>query len=172
MPDDVRAAVLRAYNHGHEKCRRCDGLDFSLVKRQKSNGSWTVQIQCRECGASTCQPLPLRDHPRWQSYPMWDESISDAYQERRQLAQEDARENRRREYDDWLLRSEEWAALRMRVLVRAGAICEACLSARAVEVHHETYDLGRLPPAWLLRAVCAECHARLHDRWAADDGDG
>jgi hypothetical protein len=48
---------------------------------------------------------------------------------------------------------------------RAGGACEACLDAPAQQVHHLTYDFGKLPPAWELRAVCRGCHERLHAGW-------
>ena len=68
-------------------------------------------------------------------------------------------------YHQWLLGSPEWADLRQRVLERANYLCEACLLNGTDDVHHLTYDLGLLPPAWELRAVCRECHERLHFLW-------
>jgi 5-methylcytosine-specific restriction endonuclease McrA len=71
-------------------------------------------------------------------------------------------------YAEWAANSSEWAALRLKVLLRARSRCEACGEARAVHVHHLTYKYGRLPPIWCLKAVCSTCHARLHgvgDAW-------
>ena len=53
-------------------------------------------------------------------------------------------------------------------MARADNLCEACLARPASDVHHLTYDLGRLPPAWELRAVCRACHDRLH-AWTRTD---
>lgn len=76
---------------------------------------------------------------------------------------EQRREERRRRYAAWLQTSPEWRRIRARVLRRAGHTCECCLDAEARDVHHETYDMGVLPPAWLLRAVCRTCHEHIHN---------
>ena len=60
-------------------------------------------------------------------------------------------------YADFL-RTREWRTARALVLKRANGICEACLIREATEVHHETYDYGRLPPLYMLKAICKECH--------------
>lgn len=60
--------------------------------------------------------------------------------------------------------SQEWWARRELVMRRAGGICEGCGTARAVEVHHMTYDHLGAEFLWELRAVCRACHARFHDK--------
>jgi hypothetical protein len=77
---------------------------------------------------------------------------------------------RRADYREWCLSSPDWAAIRDRVLWRSRGFCEACLVEKAVTAHHITYEFGKLPPAWCLKAVCAKCHERLHteqDEWCA-----
>lgn len=66
---------------------------------------------------------------------------------------------------DWYngyLRSEVWAEVRRRVLVRAKGTCQDCRTRPAAEVHHLTYiRVGR--ECWGdLQAVCLECHDRTH----------
>ncbi len=75
---------------------------------------------------------------------------------------EDA-EARSREYSRWHLRSPDWARLRRLVLERARYTCEACLVEPTSLVHHATYEAGRLPPAYLLLALCRTCHGRVHN---------
>jgi hypothetical protein len=61
------------------------------------------------------------------------------------------------------LSSRAWKSLKALVLKRAGYICEACMVKAATSVHHtDGYSAGRLPPAWMLRAVCSDCHQRFH----------
>ncbi len=66
-------------------------------------------------------------------------------------------------YDDYL-RSDTWRRRRAKILQRAGGVCEGCLSNPAEEVHHLTYEHLFEEFAWELRAVCAPCHCRLHQR--------
>jgi len=64
-----------------------------------------------------------------------------------------------------VMASPGWRRRRARVLRAAARRCQTpgC-TARAVDVHHVTYDrLGRERPGDLL-AVCEPCHARLHGR--------
>jgi 5-methylcytosine-specific restriction endonuclease McrA len=76
------------------------------------------------------------------------------------------------------LHSRAWRNLKALVLKRAGGLCEACLSKPAVSVHHVDYSAGRLPPAWMLRAVCPACHQRFHvktivpDDWKPKNSSG
>jgi hypothetical protein len=57
------------------------------------------------------------------------------------------------------LQSPEWAAIRMRILVRDNRRCISCGGA-ATEVHHRSYDeetmAGEVP--WNLVSVCRQCH--------------
>lgn len=69
---------------------------------------------------------------------------------------------------DAFLRSPAWHAKRKRVLQRANARCESCLSLPASQVHHVVYPVPlttetlTTQPAWQLRAVCVDCHKRVH----------
>jgi hypothetical protein len=67
------------------------------------------------------------------------------------------------DYATWCATSAEWAAIRRRVFARSKGWCEACGIARATATHHLTYRFGRSPPLWCLRAVCSDCHDRLHN---------
>ena len=70
---------------------------------------------------------------------------------------------RRADYREWCRTSQEWDHIKSRVLWRSAGVCEACLDNDADTVHHLTYDHGKIPPAWELKAVCQTCHVRLHD---------
>lgn len=77
---------------------------------------------------------------------------------------------------DWRLiyeafiHSDAWKAKRLRVMKRANALCESCLDQRAQEVHHLMYPspitLATLAnqPCYQLRALCQDCHDRVHGR--------
>lgn len=151
----------------------CGGTTARFTRRL-INGAVTVHLQCQNCGRSMAGPLKRDQFYHWQDFPLWEEEIRTRHNEtsrekaagsleRWKAEVESKAAQRRDEYRRWLLTSPHWADLRMRVMVRARRACEACLSAAATDVHHVTYRLGRLPPAWELRAVCRNCHDRLHD---------
>lgn len=155
---------------------RCGGGSVRFTKRLIA-GNVTIHLQCEACGRSLSGALKRSEFYSWQDFQPWNESLRTAWDEARRVeslqfasdtteAQEkraaEAAE-RRTDYRRWLMTSPDWRTLRDRVMRRSLFICEACLANKAGDVHHITYELGRLPPAWELRAVCRACHDRLHD---------
>jgi len=65
------------------------------------------------------------------------------------------------EYQSYL-QSPSWLNLRNRVLAAAQGHCEGCGRWPATEVHHLTYVHVGKEFLWELRAVCRDCHDRLH----------
>ncbi len=146
-------------------------------------------MQCDSCGCALGSgAFPRAEHPNWESYPWWRTELKEEYDAARQaywtnlkeqrLAEADKKledfwrqhAKRRADYAEWLQTSPEWKEIRELVMWRSRQRCEACLSATATVVHHLTYEFGRLPPAWQLKAVCDACHDRLHngeDEWCA-----
>lgn len=148
----------------------CGGESGGL-RRRLVNAHVTIHLQCETCGRSVSGSLPRAEFYFWQSYPEWNAELSERYwrgghtQAERSAAIRQAGEERRAEYYAWLDESPEWQQVRRLVLNRAEDVCEACLIAPAVQVHHLTYSYGKIPPAWELRAVCRGCHERLHNEW-------
>ena len=153
------------------------GSTFCALTRRKVGISVVVHLQCEVCGRGVGSAQPRQEHWHWQSYPEFDAGRYEAWsadhrrritteievgREERQQARRQEWIERSRRYGEWLRTSPEWRDLSVKVLRRCNGTCEACLSDRAVQVHHLTYDLGKLPPAWLLFAVCLRCHERLH----------
>lgn len=60
------------------------------------------------------------------------------------------------------LQSAEWAKKRAYVLERDKFLCQICLSARATQAHHLSYNMVFNEPAFHLTSVCKECHERIH----------
>lgn len=78
---------------------------------------------------------------------------------------ERARVAQNREWWDWYnayLRSPVWRERAAMVRRRAGGICEGCGTQPATQVHHLTYKHVGREFLWELRAVCEECHDRIH----------
>lgn len=155
---------------------RCGADSAALVRRRKAHGGIIVTVQCDTCGTSLTGDLARAAFPFWQDLPEWDEAKKEAYwqTQRTQAVATVAGiraeiDTRRDEYNLWLATNPEWHTLRQLVHLRARRTCEACLAAPSEHIHHDGYSAGKLPPAWLLRAVCAKCHDRLHRRDPGDD---
>ena len=156
----------------------CDGGNVTLTRRKLQNQTVQVHLQCDGCGRSVSGALARGEHHAWQSYREWDEShefareaerlerIAEADERRERLQPfpnlEEVWQRRRAEYAEWCRTSPEWGHIRGLVARRAGGICEACLQGPVQQVHHLTYEFGKLPPAWELRGVCLPCHRKLH----------
>lgn len=141
----------------------CDCVRFgtaTLCQREAASGA-TVWLQCDNCGKALSSAFPRGHHPEYKRYKKWDGNLSDVFYAKKKLDWISGQEDRRSEYAEFLA-SDEWKALRARVMQRAEGQCEACLNADAVAVHHVDYESGWLPPAWKLRAVCHACHDGIH----------
>lgn len=169
----TREALARVASRAVQ-CDRCERREWRLCKWQKGNG-WSIDIQCVECGISGKQPFPKAEHPRWAGYPEFDKTHSERWKKAWMAAFWKDREEQSAalsaEYAEWLATSPEWAAMHRRIMDRASGYCEACLERPATQVHHLSYDLGWLPPAYLLIAICRPCHTRLsvpdeNDDWS------
>lgn len=158
------------------KAAGCDGWNCTstsgrLVKRRNAAGVYLLGVQCDECGKFYSRNVKRVDHPGWVQYLDFDPDqrtkfyATKSLEWRQNKAQE--LEKKRQDYAEWLATSLEWADIRAKVLARADYECEACLDAGATQVHHLTYQAGKLPPAWLLRAVCRDCHEAIHGRETA-----
>lgn len=163
-------------------CKHDKSRTATLTRRSVA-GAVSIWLQCDACGSAIGSAMAREAHPRWQDYRQWDSALQDIYEAARQAfwderkspiptREEAAAEfaQRRREYLEWCRTSPEWHAIRDRILWRSRGHCEGCLQRPATFVHHLTYEFGKLPPAWHLKAVCDLCHERLHDgddEWCA-----
>jgi hypothetical protein len=146
----------------------CGGETARLTQR-RVHVSVAIHMQCDTCGRSLCGALKKADHAFSTEYPWWDEGLSDRYQasenDEAGAYREAAWQERRANYHQWL-QTDEWKALRLKIMRRANGVCEGCLESPAQQVHHDGYENGKMPPAWKLRAVCLKCHEKLHAGWS------
>lgn len=148
----------------------------ATVRKRLIASAVNVHVQCDDCGR-TVAVLSRAAVYNWQDLTEYQPEISIRHDEAQRaaikpfeqiIAERKAGEAQRRsEYAEWLRAAPEWHDIRKLVLKRAQGVCEACLMAPAGHVHHRTYDFGIMPPAWHLKAVCRDCHGRIHD---PDDG--
>lgn len=66
------------------------------------------------------------------------------------------------------LETAEWKKRRDLVIRRDGNVCRGCLTNRATQVHHLTYEHVGAELLWELVAICDECHALAHPKDAHD----
>jgi hypothetical protein len=56
------------------------------------------------------------------------------------------------------LQTNQWKAIRLKVLKRDNNLCQGCLEAPATEVHHLNYDHWKNELMFELLSVCYDCH--------------
>lgn len=134
-----------------------------------------ICAQCVECKANVTQviyktpsmwaPKDFDGVPPRDELPEWDDSPPEPANEERQmligLEPHSGTFQNARSYRTYL-GSAEWRELRDKVIRRAGGVCEGCLEAKAVEVHHRHYRNIYAEFAFDLVALCRSCHDRAH----------
>lgn len=134
--------------------------------------------QCMECGRKI--PHGQNNGCWWphdegdENLPEFDVGIVDAWHEKSSSAIREKIENenaqkrsefrsKHREYEIYINTSQDWQARRAKVLKRAAFTCESCLEAKATQVHHLNYDSLFNEVLYDLRAVCRDCHQKIHN---------
>lgn len=127
------------------------------------------RVQCPDCGAKLSHLLPHSSIPQAAGCPPWNEELYLQHVRCKHLSYEEARGEIERErkaewkrVHDLYLQSDQWRAIRSRVLDRAKGLCEGCRLATAEQVHHHTYDNAGHEFMFELAALCAPCHERYH----------
>jgi len=164
MPRMLEEATLKVHHCLSAGCH-CGG-ETATLRQRKIQANVCIHLQCDNCGRSISGSLKRAEHLFWQSYPFWDDVLAEHGWKNGapdKEAIDNAWKKTREEYRNIFLSSPEWKKMRELVLQRDRWLCQACLSRRATDVHHNGgYVQGLLPPAWKLKAVCRECHDKLH----------
>lgn len=145
----------------------CPHAEHELRTRRISGGGIQYRRQCLNCGRSVGNAI---SHAEVKVLPpYWDEDLEPMFEARvraeleaQRTAAEGAELSRREAYRQYLETS-AWKARRARVLMRDRYICQGCLSARAVDVHHTTYAHVGSELMFELVSLCRECHDRAHE---------
>jgi hypothetical protein len=158
----------------------CACLQQESRVRVVRGGARHIVFQCLTCGAQT---RPVRrdeegDRADAELNAMFDEALSQSWQERQNAAWESFRACRNETYQqvkvesdsEWwnrysaYLQTAEWDAKRRRRLAMDSHLCQAILSGctgRAEQVHHLTYKHLGNEPLFDLISVCVSCHDRI-----------
>ena len=155
----------------------CDCAEARPTRRTLSSGAVAVWLQCVTCGRGL-RAVKKEGH-KLDALPAYDEH---KYADRLRLQHEaqqaawtrhvEALNAGRVEQDAawWerynaYLRSPKWQRLRQLVLERDKHTCQACLTHRATQVHHQSYELFNrtgASAAFECVSVCDRCHEKIH----------
>ena len=142
--------------------------------RQASHhGEFKYQAQCEVCGATGAfQAEP----PTTNYFIEPDEAKAfKAFKEDQRLQDLKKDQSKRRALikqmqGEWkdnynkYLQSEEWKAMREKILERDNYLCQGCMDEKATEIHHFTYENAGDELMWELVSTCARCHAKAHGK--------
>ena len=151
----------------------CGCADTAIRRRIQSNGVEIYAVQCLGCGRMV-RSVSKKDNEASGDFDeglreRWDAEQRNRHREWWEGLQKEQEEKQLQEQQEWwawynkYLQSSEWKARRLKVLSRAGGLCEGCGERRATQVHHTTYEHVGNEMLWELRAVCNECHERCHE---------
>lgn len=146
----------------------------ALRRRTLSNGAVQYVRQCVNCGNPGVAIKRAVAEAEMADIPPFDEDLQDrwwdSWRKESFERQQGLDWERDRKHAEWLdehrayLRTEAWAKLRRKVLIRAKGLCEGCMEAPASEVHHTTYAHWRAELLFELVALCRDCHERAHEQ--------
>jgi 5-methylcytosine-specific restriction endonuclease McrA len=157
----------------------------SLVKRRLGDAhhTWTALIEgstewpCSKCGTKVKRTFSSKSafkSAKSRRYPFLcpvceqernaeSEARHADYQRRVTQLQDRIVELRAMPYAEYL-QSPEWNETRKAALKRAGYKCQLCNSNGQLHVHHKTYEHLGNEYAKDLITLCADCHAKIHDK--------
>lgn len=135
-----------------------------------------VREQCQNCGCLTTtsiggmsphtkQMLPVANKERRDQYSETRWEIYKGFIDRCKDLLSKKQEQKSTEWWQWYnsyLKSEKWLQKSKRVLERDGYLCQACLTRKATQAHHLSYEFVGHEPLFDLVAVCDPCHVHLH----------
>jgi len=152
------------------KLTACDHRDLVTVRKKIANGTDVYRKQCKVCGSSIGNSIAKKTLTNTSDIPMFDVALQAEWDKKKEavktlLLEEDAQKESAwwNNYNDYL-QSEAWSQKREKVIARDRYLCQACLSAQAVEVHHLTYKNMGCEPLFELISVCSSCHAKIHQK--------
>lgn len=128
------------------------------------------RMQCQICGRSAGNAISHEKvkvfPPEWDALleARWEEGVRAAVAADRAEAEgkmSAAALERRESYQRYLA-STEWQERRRLALQRDRNVCQGCHRARAVEVHHLTYEHIGKELLYELVSLCRECHETAH----------
>jgi 5-methylcytosine-specific restriction endonuclease McrA len=150
---------------------RCLHATREIRRRVIASGSVVFCAQCLTCGSSKAVKRDALSPADRAKAPPFDEELPERrWQQQKErfaaLRQARAEEEAEKNCQWWTqynryLQTPEWKALRTKILQRS-PVCEGCGVRSAVSAHHVTYERVGREMLFDLRAVCQQCHDRIH----------
>lgn len=149
----------------------CNCQAKKACKRVIKGGAINYGEQCTNCGRFENKG---KSHFGLSFLPneLMDESIQAAFRKRceahrqkqvaEQQAERDAKWQQRQKFYEEYIASPLWLSRREAALKRDRHLCQGCLSRRATQVHHLTYEHLGNELLWELASVCLDCHKKIH----------
>jgi hypothetical protein len=169
--DRIEAYEAEISDHAESDCQHAE---TELRVKTTSSGGLMCKLQCKLCGAPSCNAVPKQaDLPKWvidrhDAYLAERKTARAAIQSKFIKLQADADAALSKKSEDWRAeyeayrRTAKWQTKRSKVMHRANGLCEGCLEASATVVHHTTYANIGNELLFQLVALCHACHARAH----------
>jgi hypothetical protein len=157
---------------------RCERKSLSFRWIESGRGTFKIYVyQCHKCGASS-PPVSAKKLSYQQRFSEdvkeFDEELRKRWMDgqdariqteiaEREAERERLRMERKEFYNDYIKNDPRWRALSNKAIERAGGVCEGCGNRPATQAHHLTYEHLGNEFLWELRAVCRQCHERVHN---------
>lgn len=154
----------------------CNNQELVELRSETSNGKWQRRRGCKNCKSLVGTALPKGDdfnklpYLKYEQQLVYQQIRSDAHDECRKYCNEytqDFREylqlKERLKYEKYL-QTPQWKAKALIVKERDKYLCQMCLTAKATEVHHITYDRKYNELTSDLISVCHKCHSSIHNK--------
>jgi hypothetical protein len=160
----------------------CFSPDINPVKIQMQGGGIQIRQQCNTCGYSfglalkktdyDLSKLKFRDDNKQKEFY---EKIQIERAEFLKICEDFKKQNFTIEikfpgYSEYML-SDEWQRKRELVFKRDNYICQACLTNKAVQVHHISYRHVFNEPLFELTSVCINCHDSITNMDRKNDAE-
>ena len=146
----------------------CDNHVLRYAKWPQGNG-YRIMQQCITCGQTQGTAVKQSKLNCSVDELHYGEPLRQLYEKavnekRKELYERSNNENaiERRNRYEMALSSPHWKYIRQKVLKRDNHICQACLDAKAEEVHHLHYENLGNETALELVSVCKTCHEKIH----------
>jgi hypothetical protein len=162
---NIHAEINRAFPApGTIKDFKCLHPEVEIRIRRQSNETWVYWKQCLQCGAPVGSAI-AKNSVTGVGIKEWDTTLDPSTPYQQNAAAQEAWRVARDAYF-WQLYNEylaspEWKTKRELVLKRDSWICQGCLSATAIEVHHRTYKHVGMELLYEPISLCYECHMNV-----------
>lgn len=154
----------------HKEYKHCEHKTSAPVKYYQ-NDKLYIKLLCSYCNSlhgsfikQNTVDIPSLKEINKEKYDNFHQDSSDRYSsvvKELNTKHEVWRKTNWLNYHNVYLKSIQWKEKRDQVLNRDNHLCQACLKARATEVHHLSYAHWQNEPLFELISVCHECHEAI-----------